>query len=245
MTESSTDQKVLAARHEHLVPGREIHMRDTRGHQFCEIGLITGRGQDDAVVNVWNTTGASDPTSEQFDGLDAGTIARENEAMRVWLDPVRQWAADEIDVWEAGDDKTFGDITGTWRGSVAAATMMHTAMEGSYQPGYIYRNNTFTFRAGSQVYVLDAPDGEAFVLESFTRHWDPSLTEDNLAHLSSHLDLPDGWGFRTETLDRDMPVAVAGHDNLAHVMQDNLHNFYQGSDVGRAFSDVCRQDSLR
>jgi hypothetical protein len=25
---------------------------------------------------------------------------------------------------------------------------------------------------------------------------------------------------------------------------DNLHNIYQGSDAGRAFSDICRQDSL-
>ena len=30
-------------------------------------------------------------------------------------------------------------------------------------------------------------------------------------------------------------------DNLAHVLQDNLHNIYQGSDAGRAFSKFCRQ----
>jgi reactive chlorine resistance protein C len=27
-------------------------------------------------------------------------------------------------------------------------------------------------------------------------------------------------------------------------MQDNLHNVYQGSDAGHAFSDICRMDSL-
>ena len=31
---------------------------------------------------------------------------------------------DRLDVWEAGDDKTFGSITGTWTGVVGAATMM-------------------------------------------------------------------------------------------------------------------------
>lgn len=54
-----------------------------------------------------------------------------------------------------------------------------TTVRDSYYPGYIYRNDTITFNAGSEVYVLDAPDGEAFVMQSFTRHWDPTLSEDN------------------------------------------------------------------
>jgi hypothetical protein len=244
MTEASLEQQMTAARREHVLPGREIHLRDMRGYRFCEVGLISGDRAENAVANIWNTTGMSDPTPEQVDSLDAGTIARENSALRAWLNPVRQWTFDRLDVWEAGDDKTFGDITGTWVRAVDAPTMMQTAVRGSYDPGYIYRNGTATFNGGSKVYVLDAPDGEAFVMESFTRYWDPRLSQDNLAHLGGWLDLPDGWGFRTEVLERDMEVSSAGHDNLAHVMQDNLHNVYQGSDVGRAFSDICRQDSL-
>lgn len=146
-------------------------------------------------------------------------------------------------VWEAGDDKAFGDITATWLGAVDAATTMQATVQGSYDPGYIYRTNTFTFNKGSEVYLLDAPDGEVFVMQSFTRHLDPTLREDNLAHLGGRLDLPDGWGFRTETLDEDLEVSSASHDNLTHVLQDNLHNIYQGSDAGRAFSQLCRQDS--
>jgi len=112
---------------------------------------------------------------------------------------------------------------------------MQAAVLGSYNPGYIYRNCICTFNKGSHVYLLDAPDGEVFVMESFTRHWEPTLSEDNLAHLSRRLDLPGGWGFRAEILDQDLEVS-SNPDNLAHVVQDNLHNFYQGSDVGRAFS---------
>lgn len=40
-----------------------------------------------------------------------------------------------------------------------------------------------------------------------TRHWDPTLSEDNLAHLRSRLDLPAGWGFRAEMLDQDLEVS--------------------------------------
>jgi hypothetical protein len=244
MTEASLDQNLAAARREHLVPGREIHMQDMRGSRFCEVGLITGTSQDTAIANIWNTTGACDPTPEQFDALDADTIARENGALRAWLNPVGSWMFDRLDVWEAGDDKTFGGITATWMGAADAATMMQATVQGSYYPAYMYRNDTFTFNKGSQVYVLDAPDGEVFVMQSFTRHWDPTLSEDNLAHLASRLDLPSGWGFRAEMLDQDLEVSTANHDNLAHVVQDNLHNVYQGSDAARAFSELCQKDSL-
>lgn len=218
-------------------------MRDMRGYRFCEVGLITGTSQGNAIVNIWNTTGACDPTPEQFDALDADTIARENGAERAWLNPVRHWMFDRLDVREAGDDKTFGDLTGTWFGVAAETTIMQATVRESYNPGYIYRNNAFTFNQGSKVYLLEAPDGEVFVMQSFTRHWDPTLGEENLAHLASRLDLPRDWGFRTETLDWDLEVTSAKHDNLAHVLRDNLHNVYQGSDAGRAFTNLCPQDS--
>jgi hypothetical protein len=64
MTDASLEQNMTAARQEHLVPGREIHLRDMRGYRFCEVGLITGTSQDNAVANIWNTTGAWDPTPE-------------------------------------------------------------------------------------------------------------------------------------------------------------------------------------
>ena len=239
MTEASLEQSMTAARQEHLVPGREIHMQDMRGYRFCEVGLITGASQDNAIANIWNTTGTCDPTPEQFDALDAATIARDNEALGAWLNPVRHWMFDQLDVREAGDDRTFGGITGTWIGVVDAAPLTQAMVQGSYDPGYISRNNTFTFtfNSGSEVYLLVAPDGEVFVMQSFTQHQDPTLSEDELARLYRRIDLPDGWGFRAETLDQDLTVS-SSIDNLAHVLQDNLHNVYQGSDAGRAFDDL-------
>jgi len=102
--------------------------------------------------------------------------------------------------------------------------------------GTIYRGAFLApISEGSEVYLLDAPDGEVFVMQS--RHQEPSLSEDNLAHLYRRLDLPAGWGYRAQILDQDLEV-TSNSDNLVHVMQDNLHNVYQGSDVGRAFSHL-------
>jgi hypothetical protein len=242
MTEASLEQNMTAARREHLVPGREIHMQNMRGYRFCEVGLITGTSQGNAIANIWNTTGACEPAPGQFDALDADAIARENGAMRAWLNPVRHWMSDRLDVWEAGDDKAFGSITGTWTGVVGAATVTQAAVQRGYDPGYVNSTSTFAFNRGSEVYLLEAPDGELFVMQSFTRHWDPAQSEDNLVHLADRLDLPAGWGFRAKVLDHDLEVSSAMHDNLAHVVQDNLHNLYQGSDVGRAFSQLSPED---
>jgi hypothetical protein len=237
MTEASLEQQMTAARYEHVVPSREIHLQDMRGHSFCEVGLITGTCPDNAIANIWNTTGACDPTPGQFDALDADTIASENDALCAWLNPVRH------DVREAGEDKTFGGITGTWMGVVSAATLLQPTDQVSYDRAYVYSNNTYTFSRGSEVYLLDAPDGEVFIMQSFARHLNPTVSEGDLAHLYRRLDLPDRWGFRAEMLDQELEVS-SNPDNLAHILQDNLHNTYLGSDVGRAFSQLTPQDSL-
>jgi hypothetical protein len=244
MTEATLEQQVMAARREHVIPGREIHMQDMRGHRFCEVGLITGTGQDTAIAHIWNTTCACDPTPEQLDALDADAVAREHGALRAWLNPVRHCMFDRLDVWEVGEDRTFGGISGTWMSVAPAADITKATDQGSYDPRYVYRNNTLTFNKGRYVYLLVEPDGEVFVMHSLSRHVDPTLSEDNLARLAGRLDLPEGWGFRAEMLDQDLEV-TSSRDNLAHVVRDNLDNVYQGSDVGRAFSPPFLADSLR
>jgi hypothetical protein len=244
VTYASLQQNLAAAVRDHVVPGREIHLRHLRGHEFCEVSLITGASNDNATANIWNTAGVRRPEPEQLEELSADAIAREHGALDAVIGPLRSWTFDRLDIWEAGDTETFGNITGTWIGAAEAAALMQATVRSSYQPAYVYRNTTVTYAKGTQVYVLDAPDGEVFVMESFTRHGDPALSEDLLAHLGGKLDFPVGWGFRAELLDRDLAVSTAQHGNLAHIVQDNLHNTYQGSDVARAFSELCRKDSL-
>lgn len=238
METMTVEQNTESSRQEHLIAGREIHMENMRAYRFCEIGLITGTSQDNAVANIWNTTGVFDPTPEQFATLDAYVLARQTQSLTVWLNPVRHWMFDEFDVWEVGNDRDFGGITATWMGVVGAEVMMKATVHGSYFPGYIHRNNAFTFNEGSEVYLLDSPDGEVFVMQSFTALFDGSLTKDNLAQLGTKLAVPDGWAFRAKTLDRDLKVSTVETGHLAHVLQDNLHNTYQGSDGGNAFNYV-------
>jgi hypothetical protein len=244
MSDVKLAENMAAARREHLVPGKEIHLRGLRGSSFCEVGLITSADPGRAVANIWNTAGVFDPTPEQADALDVNAIATENGAACAWLSPVRHWMSDRLDVREAGRDKVFGEITGTWTGFTSAAALMEAGDEDSYVPGYMYRHGSVTFGRGRQVYVLDAPDGEVFVMQSAARPDDTAADERELAHLSRYLDLPAGWGFRAETLDEDMEVS-SNPENLAHILHDDLRNVYLGSDAGRAFTMLAPMDSLR
>ena len=110
-------------------------------------------------------------------------------------------------------------------------------MGGNYFAGYIHRDNSFTYNRGSEVYLLDAPDREVFVVQSYNAHTDQGLAaEQSPATLASRLTLPEGWRFRVKTLDRDLVVFQDETGRLAHVIQDDLLNRYQGSDSGKAFN---------
>ena len=67
---------------------------------------------------------------------------------------------------------------------------------------------------------------------------DGLAAEESPATLGGRLRLPEGWRFRVKTLDRDLVVSQDKPGKMAHVMQDNLLDRYQGSDGGRAFSHL-------
>jgi hypothetical protein len=145
---------------------------------------------------------------------------------------------DVLDVFEDGVERTFGGIKMTWMGVVPVEELEKGVTKGHYVPGYIYRNNQFKFNKGREIYLLDAPDGEVFVMQSFTNFKQKEVTIDNIRDLGSKLTLPPGWKFRSVVLDRDLIVNQQKTNNLAHVFQDDMLNAYQGSDGGKAFSFV-------
>lgn len=236
---ASLEENIAKTQKEYYTPGKEIHLTNMNGeYRFCEVGLITGTTKKNAVINIWNSTGSYDPTPEQFATLDPEKMAKEFNAKKIWLNPVRRWTFDEFWVYETGVEKEFNGIKMVWMGVLGAEDVMASTVKGSYFPSYIYRNSKFKFYKGREVYLLDAPDGEVFVMQSYCDHWDKRITKENLPNLGSILKLPEGWRFRVKVIDRDLEISQTRTDNYAHVLQDNLHNTYQGSDGGKAFNYI-------
>lgn len=236
---ASLDQNMAASRKEHLVPGKQIHMtKQGDNFVFCEVALITGTSKENAIADFYNSTGTDICTPERFAGLDEKKIKDESGARSVFLNPSRTWMFDKFDVYEDGIERTFGGIKMTWMGVVPVEQLEKGVTMGHYVPGYIFRDNQYTFNKGTEVYLLDAPDGEVFVMQSFTNFVQKEVDINHVKDLGRLLKMPPGWKFRAVVLDRELLVNQKRTNNLAHVFQDDLKNAYQGSDGGKAFNFV-------
>ena len=235
---ASLKQNIAASRKEHIIPGKTSTIKNMHFYRFCEVATITGTSKGNAVANFYNTTGVSNPTPEQFAKLDADKLAKQFHARKVHLNPVRHWTFNEIDIHELGDTQDFGGIKAVWMAVVGVEAMEKAVVDIKWIPGSIYRNNEFRFSPGTRVYLLDAPNGEVFVMQSYTNYYDKSLTPATLKDIGSKLTFPAGWKFRTKVLDRELVVSTKRANYYAHVLQDNLHNTYQGSDGGKAFNYI-------
>jgi hypothetical protein len=236
---ATLEENMAASKKANLVPGKQLSVA-AEGDKlvFCEVALITGTSKANAIADFYNSTGTDICTPERFAGLDKAKIKEETGAREVFLNPSRRWTFDQLDVYEDGIERTFGGIKMTWMGVVPVSELEKGVTKGHYNPGYIFRNNQYTFKKGREIYLLDAPDGEVFVMQSFSNYKQQKVTLADARNLGSVLTLPPGWKFRSVVLDRDLIVNQKRTNGLAHVFQDDMLNAYQGCDGGKAFNFV-------
>ncbi|MEL6972529.1 MAG: hypothetical protein AAFO02_20350, partial [Bacteroidota bacterium] len=86
------------------------------------------------------------------------------------------------------------------------------------------RTTTYTYSAGNEVYKLINPQGEEYIMQSYSRKIDQNQSMDDLATLGDRLNLPTGWSFQTEVLQADFLLVTEG---LAFVITDDFDNAYQ------------------
>jgi hypothetical protein len=235
----TVQENMARSRQQNLVPGKQLHVvNEGNNFEFCEVALINGTSKANAIADFYNSTGTDVCTPEKFAALDKEKIIKETGSREAFLNPSRRWMFDVLDIYEDGVERTFGGIKMTWMGVVPVEELEKGVTKGHYVPGYIFRDNQYTFKKGREIYILDAPDGEVFVMQSFTNFKQKEVTINNIRDLGSKLTLPPGWKFRSVVLDRDLLVNQKRTNGLAHVFQDDMLNAYQGSDGGKAFSFV-------
>ena len=213
--------------------GKQAHLSKARGFGQCEIFLLKGMaGRYEA--QVYNTTQLNDCPPSKFDPINANLLAKKTGADVVWKNPRRFWMMDHLTVALVGEPREFDGL----RFNFVANMQMppnFTPGEGqaglAFQPTQIRRNSKYEFVKGKPVFLLLSPDGHTWVMQTYTTHTDPTLTEADLPNLGKRLKLPPGWQFKLKTLDRDLTITTTG---LAHIVPDNLENMYQG-----CFDDVC------
>jgi hypothetical protein len=195
-----------------------------RGDRYCEVLLarvIEGR----LNAEVWNTYGLNDCPPDEWAALDAQAIKTARGALAVILNGPRFWLMDAIERKPTDDERqttTFGTLEMFLGATVDIGPVPPNLAP--YTERRVARETVFEYSSGN-VYELVTADGRVFVMQSYSRQVNPSLTESDLGGLARLLKPPAGWTYRARTLDKPLRVRTAGSE--AVVLQDELSNTYQ------------------
>lgn len=101
--------------------------------------------------------------------------------------------------------------------------------KGPYTPMEIHRRTKYLYEKGKKVYLLTPPEGKTvYVMQAYTNHFDKGRTIDKLDGLAGTLKLPSGWTYKVKTLDKDLTIEPGKAGGVAHIIQDDLRNTYEG-----------------
>jgi hypothetical protein len=194
---------------------------DVFGLRYGEV-LLVRMGDAGPEADVYNSFPLNDCPAELWDSLNAEAIAKDNGAVTALLNGPRYWLMSGIEKHAAGPQQTatFGGIDMIQQAVVQLASMNPAP----YSVNMVDRKAVFIFDSGRPVFELIDPDGQHWVMQTWSQTVDKNLSLDDLPGLASRLHLPAGWSYQTRTLSSPLRVDTTTRD--AHVTQDDLANSY-------------------
>jgi hypothetical protein len=185
-------------------------------------------------VSIYDTTGLNggeeshDSAPASFaQNLDPKRIAKQYQALSVRISPPYRWTID----WFAdrvGTVRSFDGLNAAWMGNSlapSAAFSPKPVPPSPYHTTLTARTVVQGFKKGSEVYLLDDPKGQTWVMVSYKDM--PDLTIDRLKSLASILKLPLGWKFRAVSLSSELVLEPKA--GLAGLIQDDKGNLYHST----------------
>ena len=216
----------LAATSAHARAQEPLVREDMRDARSCEV--FTVELQPAPVATVWNSLGFHECAQAWWDGLDPAALAAEHGADLVLLNGPRNF------IMDAAKAKRYGGVerfAGKRMRNVAAIDLatIGLAPPPRFTEVRISRRNTWRWDAGKRIFELVAPSGRVFVMQSYSRQVDPSLTYSQLPRIGPRIGLPDGWEYRSRRPGENLNLFTRG---TATITQDALGNTYQRLPLG-------------
>ena len=216
--------------------------KGVRGQRYTEMFLIGGNAiTKDLTANVYNTsglnggatTGDSCPAA-LLDKVDVNELKDRYHVLAAFKNGPRLWTLDWIEV-EMGKELDFGGMKARWVNWLDMKGISTKPGAADYKNITVGRHTRFGFEKGKQVFVLDDPDGNPWVMKSMSLITHPEQKFDELGTLGSRLKLPPGWKFRAPVLEQDL-ILTPDKDGVAHITQDDFGNTYDRA--GGPYSNV-------
>ncbi|NRB48407.1 MAG: alpha/beta fold hydrolase [Saprospiraceae bacterium] len=196
-----------------------------RDFQYCEVLPVFECG-DDFVTEVYASVGHNDcPDADWFE-LNAAELKDQFGMVDVRLNGPRHWVLNSVEANANGQTNNYDKIAlfGNIEMSLQAQIQSAFSEGDLYTESEVLRTTTYTYLAGNEVYKLINPQGEEYIMQSYSRLIDQDQTIDDLATLGSRLNLPSGWSFLVEVLQADFLLVTEGQ---AFVITDDFDNAYQ------------------
>lgn len=96
-----------------------------------------------------------------------------------------------------------------------------------YSPFTLKSNIQYIWNLGKPVHTLVTPEGERYVMYSFTTRVIPQLKAENLAYLGPLLSMPEGWSYESYLLDKTLTVKTTAAENFEiSILFDDANNMY-------------------
>ena len=195
--------------------------------RYCEM-LLAVFENGAARFDVYNTMGCNRCKQDDWEAVDPAAVATDMGGLVALPNGPRNWILDSI---------SSSTISGTCDYNLGGLDMaLVAAIELSlgdlpiggitnYQASSVLRNTVFHYFKGTELYILEDPEGKCYVMQSYARIVDQNLGLEDLPGLGERLNLPSGWTYKTHTLTEDF--ALPSENGVARVLQDDLDNSYQ------------------
>lgn len=192
-----------------------------RGQRYCEI--IYSKNLMDYAV--YNTIGLNDCPQDIWSKITPENVQKEVGTPHVHLNGPRYWMIDGMQNSDLVNTKIkkFNGLAMREAG-VIHISLKDLLLNPAYEQRKVARKTTWVYDAGKPVFELIDPQGNVFVMQSYSVQKLPQ-TQQSLAQLGSRLTLPRKWKFKTGVLKKTEMVQAI--DNMAVVVQDNFLNTYQ------------------
>ncbi|MEL6593395.1 MAG: haloalkane dehalogenase [Bacteroidota bacterium] len=197
---------------------------DLRNFRYGEV-IPTFDCGNGLITEVYVSMGFNDCPEDQWYMLDAENLKNQLGAESIYMNGPRHWLVNQTtqngNNGSSGNEKiaTFGTLQMQMRAQISGILE-----EEPYEENQVERFTTYVFKAGNEVYKLSNPQGDSYIMQSYSRKINSNLTIDDLPSLGTSLNLPPGWTYQAEVLSADLELVVNG---VAFVIQDDLENSYQ------------------
>lgn len=206
---------------------------NVRNYPYCEVipDTVSGGTLTEHVFNTFgfnNCPSASWSTITEQGIIDAYNAAYGGNATSATINGRRHWVMDTIKsdggTTSSPDTLTVNGLQFGLKGLLTAPADAATIGTDAYVVNTVQRNTTYVFKKGRKVFELIDPDGDVFVMQSYSTQFCPKLTLRALPRIGRFLQLPKGWRYHAHILREDLTLTAAG---ATQIVNDYCRNTYQ------------------